>query len=86
MREVRKKLFKKTEENNSRANVFYCTKIFHSINKGRTFPNLFHDGSIMLISMEENYGTEKLTIDIMQLDYTLKDLNKINKKNTEIYF
>lgn len=36
--------------------------------------------------MEENYDTEKLTIDIMQLDYTLKDLNKINKKNTEIYF
>lgn len=36
--------------------------------------------------MEENYDIEKLIIDIMQLDYTLKDLNKINKKNIEIYF
>lgn len=48
-----KKLLKKTGGKNSKTDVFYCTKRFHSIKSGRTFPNLFYDVIIMLISREE---------------------------------
>lgn len=44
----------------SRTNVFYCTKTFHSTNKGITFPNSFCDCSVMLISKEENYAANLL--------------------------